>query len=450
MKLPVSQKLNSLAQSLSPHSIYIVGGFVRNFLIDGSISKDCDLAGDIPVEVLEEKVKAVGYEIKSIYKRTQTLVFGDSIERYEYTAFREETYAIGGAHSPTETRRVSDIVVDAKRRDFKCNAVYYDILNEKIVDPLGGVKDIEEKRLDTVISPSEVFSHDGLRLMRLARFTGELNFKPTKEVLESAKQYSFNIKEISAERIYSELKLILESDSKYSFSSKTGHYDGLKVLDETRVLDYILPELTLGRGMPQRSDYHRYDVLEHSLRSVLYAKPNVRLYALLHDIGKPFAMQKDNKYHLHGVYGKEIVKTVLTRLKAENKTISESVFLTESHMLNIKSDMKEGKLKLFIVENYPLIEKLLNLKQADFSASKDDLSICPTVVKWREVIKNMKKNKVPFTLKELNISAKTLIDMGFSGVKVGNTLKKLHKICVLDPKMNNAEKLALIAVKGKI
>lgn len=450
MKLPVSQKLNSLAQSLSPLSIYVVGGFVRNFLIDGSISKDCDLAGDIPVELLEEKVKAVGYEIKSIYKRTQTLVFGDNLERYEYTAFREETYAVGGAHSPTETRIVSDIVIDAKRRDFKCNAVYYDIVNEKIVDPLGGVKDIEEKRLDTVIAPSEVFSHDGLRLMRLARFTGELNFKPTKEVIESAKQYSFNIKEISAERVYGELKLILESDSKYAFSSKTGHYDGLKVLDETRVLDYILPELTLGRGMPQRSDYHRYDVLEHSLRSVLYAKPSVRLYALLHDIGKPFAMQKDNKYQLHGVYGKEIVKTILTRLKAENKTIRESVFLTENHMLDIKSDMKEGKLKLFIVENYSLIEKLLDLKQADFSASKDDLSISPTVVKWREVIKNMKKNKVPFTLKELNISAKTLMDMGFSGAKVGNALKKLHNICVLDPKMNDTEKLANIVLKGKI
>jgi tRNA nucleotidyltransferase (CCA-adding enzyme) len=116
-------------------------------------------------------------------------------------------------------------------------------------------------------------------------------------------------------------------------------------------------------------------------------------------------------------------------------------------MLDIKSDMKESKIKLFVVENYPLIEKLLDIKQADFSACKDDLSVAPTVAKWKGVIEKMKAENVPFSVKELNISAKELVELGFLGKEIGLTLNKLLELCVLNPKINTNEKLKETALK---
>ncbi len=447
MKLPISKKIKELAKALSPEKIYFVGGFVRNFLIDGSANTDFDMAAAISIDKVKEKAEQCGFKICGVYPRTQTLVFSDGCDKYEYTAFREENYAEGGGHTPFVVKFISDIEADAKRRDFKCNAVYYDVLEEKTVDPLGGEKDIKNRVINTVKDPEKVFSHDGLRLMRLARFCGELGFSPTEEVKESARLYAKNIKDISAERIYSELKLILRSDGKYGFSPKDGHYYGLKILEETGVLDYIIPELTLGRGMKQRQDFHDYDVLEHSLRCVLYAPEKIRLAALLHDVGKPFAMKKEGRYKNHAEYGSEIVKNVLLRLKAEKKVIKQTVFLTKFHMLDMKGDMRENKLKIFIAENFKDIYDLLALKQADYSACKDDLSVCSTVRKWLDVIENMKKNGVPFSLKELRISAKTLMANGIFGEEVGKTLEKLQKKCILEPKLNEEHKLLKIALQ---
>ncbi len=440
MNLYFEPKLKKLANSLAL-PLYAVGGYVRNYLIDGSISTDVDLCAPILACEVEEQLLKFGFTILCSYKRTGTLVFSGDNGRYEFTSFRKETYAEGGGHSPVSTEFTTDISLDAIRRDFKCNAIYYDIKNDKIVDVLGGVKDIENKVLDTVTDANEVFSHDGLRLMRLCRLSAELSFTPTAEVLDGAKQYAKNILDISAERIMTELKLILLSDSKYPFSKQSAHYDGLKMLSDIGVLDYILPELTKGRGMVQRADFHNYDVLEHSLRSVLYAPKEIRLASLLHDIGKPYCMQEYSKYHAHDVEGEKIVRAVLKRLKADNKTIEEVAFLTRYHMLDIKSEMREAKLKRFIVKNEKYLDKLLMLKQADFSACKDCLGVAPTVVRWKKLYEDMRSKGVPFSLKQVNIEPLKIKALGANEKDIGKILDELWDYLILYPDRNDEQYL---------
>ena len=291
MDIALNPKLKEIAR-FTNRPLYAVGGFVRNFLVDKSLSNDIDLCSPTPVQIIQQGVEKVGGKTVAVYQRTGTIVFKIDGQKYEYTTFRKDGYSAGGKHCPDNVEWTEDILEDALRRDFKCNAVYYDILQEKLVDPLGGVADINAKVLDTVKAPEQVFAHDGLRLMRLARFRGELGFVPTHQVLQSAKDNVNNIEDISVERIWAELTSILVADTKYSFSPKDGHYLAIKVLDETRVLDKIFPDLAKGRGMQQRKDFHLYDVLEHSLKCFLYAPQSIRLSALLHDVAKPFCFEK--------------------------------------------------------------------------------------------------------------------------------------------------------------
>ncbi len=446
MKIYFNEKLKDLCDNL-PAPLYAVGGIVRNFLIDGSILTDYDLAAAIPVGELERVVIDKGFEVVAVYPRTNTLVFKIDGVKYEYTAFRRESYKKGGEHTPQTVEFTTDIVEDAKRRDFKCNAIYYDIKKDELFDPLGGIEDVKNRVLDTVDEPEKVFSHDGLRLMRLARFSGELNFKPTIRVLEAAVRYADNIKDISPERIFDELKKILVSDKKYAFSNKFGHYEGIKLLEKTRVLDRIIPELTLGRGMAQREDYHNFDVLEHSLKTLLYADESIRLTALLHDVGKPYCMIKTGQFYKHDLEGEKIARKVLDRLKADNKTKSKVAFLIKYHMLDMDLKMREGKLRIFFAKNYPLIEPLLKLKQADFKGSKEQDGVCPTITKWQNILVDMQKEGAPLDKKQLKISAERLVELGYKGKKIGEEIEKLFLLAVENSSINDEEKLVELAKK---
>ena len=426
MKIPVPEQLKKLAAALGT-PLYAVGGYVRNYLYREYVSEDIDLAAGIGEEPFSAAAKECGFAVKGLYVKTRTAVIECGGVRCEYTAFRKDRYPEGGEHRPLSTEPAFSPEEDAPRRDFACNAVYYDISGDKIIDPLGGKEDIARRTLRAA-DAERVFSSDGLRLMRLARFAGELGFEPEENTVFAARKNAALIKDVAPERIFSELKRILSADCKYPFSPKDGHYRGLKILDKTRVLDYIMPELTLGRGMPQRADFHKYDVLEHTLKTVLYSPLSVRLAALLHDVGKPASMLETGKFSGHDAVGEKLAKKILARLKADKKTASETAFLAGAHMKDLNGDMRESKVRLFIAENYGRTEDLLQLKQADFSAGKDDLSEAPIVKKWRAIMRKMEREGAPFTRKKLNITAADLIQTGFSGKGVGDELDRLFKL----------------------
>lgn len=435
-----SEKLSLFAKTLDK-PFYIVGGFTRDFLAGLTAKQsDIDLCGPIPAQELVQKAESFGFTVKAVYANTGTVKLeGEKGEDYEYTCFRSDKY-VRGRHTPSEIFFTDDITLDAKRRDFTVNAIYYDVKKESFVDPLNGILAVKEKRLTTVREAEKVFGEDGLRLMRLSRQCAQLGFSPDEACLAGAAANAELILDIVPERIYAELCQLLTADEKYGVQD--GHYQGLLCLEKTGVLAKILPELALGKGMAQRADFHRYDVLHHSLRAVYYAPKEVRLAALLHDVGKPFCKLRDGNTYAHAEEGAELAQQILRRFKAPKKTVSEVKELVKWHMYDFDLGAKENKLRRFFVNHLPLLEKLMLLKQADFSACMDDRREAPTVQKWKALLMKMKAENAPTEIKDLALRGDELLKLGVPPRLIAGVLTELLNAAVCQPSLNAKEKLS--------
>ncbi|MBQ9728662.1 MAG: CCA tRNA nucleotidyltransferase [Clostridia bacterium] len=441
---PIIPKSLFLLADRSPKPLYVVGGSVRDFLAGmHSSSKDWDVCSPLPADIFVDLAKSNGFTIQGVYKNTGTVKLRDTEgTEFEFSPFRSDKY-VRGVHVPVEICFTEDITLDAKRRDFTCNAIYYDVKNDSYVDPLNGISAVADKRLTTVAPAEKVFGEDGLRLMRLARQAAQLGFTPDADCLRGAAQNASLIADISPERIFAELSAILSSDQKYGIPD--GPYKGLKILEQTGVLSHLLPELTLGKGMLQRPDFHKYDVLEHSLRAVCYAPPEIRLAALLHDVGKPFCMERDGNGFQHPEEGAQIAKTILKRLKAPKRETEKIVSLVSLHMYDFNCETKETKLRRFFVKHYPLLPDLLKLKQADFSACTDDLSLAPTCRKWNVLLETMERERAPMTLKQLAVNGKDLLSLNVPPERISEILQTLLLFAAVHPTKNKKERLLKLA-----
>lgn len=439
MRKIIPENLQKLAD-VCQDSLYIVGGSVRDFLC-GSLEDgaDWDICSPCGEETLLAAAAECGFQVRSVYRNTGTVKLTDRDGvGYEFTRFRSDKY-VRGVHSPAEISFTKDIEKDARRRDFCANAVYYEIKSGKFVDPLGGRKDIGQRIFRTVAPAEKVFGEDGLRLMRLARLCAQTGFSPDGECLAGAKSNAALIRDIVPERIFTELELLLHADEKHGLAD--GPYRGLKILHATGVLKEIMPELALGDGMEQRKDFHDHDVLEHSLRCVLYAASEIRFAALLHDVGKPFCLLRDGKFHAHPTEGAVIAKNILHRLKAPKKLTEETSLLVLYHMADYDLKMRESKVRRTLVQTYPFLTRLLLLKQADFSASKDVLETAPCVIKWRNVLEKMRREGAPLCLSELAVNGAEIRQAGVKAQDTARVLEELLYFCAEDGGRNTRETL---------
>lgn len=226
MLIEIPENLKKLAKKF-PCELYVVGGYVRNSLLNIE-TDDIDICSQMTIEELEELLKDTDYSLKVKSKSLGSALIIYKDFKYEYTTFRQDIYPDGGHRVPTKVQFVKDIKEDAKRRDFTCNAIYYDIKNDKIYDFYDGIEDIKRRVLKTVEDPDVVLAHDGLRILRLFRFQCELNFKIEKQTLLSAIKYKNNLRDIPGDKIIYEITRILHSPSKYKNLSKPNAY--MKVL----------------------------------------------------------------------------------------------------------------------------------------------------------------------------------------------------------------------------
>ncbi|MDE7400641.1 MAG: HD domain-containing protein [Clostridia bacterium] len=442
------EKLISLALALEK-PLYAVGGACRDFLagLTPQGKRDWDICSPESAGEVAAAAEKLGFSVTAVYKNTGTVRLTCENESYEFTTFRTDKY-VRGVHSPAEVFFTEDIMLDARRRDFKCNAVYYDIRARKFVDPLGGIAEIESRVMSTVADSNKVFGEDGLRLMRLCRIAAQTGFTPTEDCIKGAAANCNLIDDIAAERVWEELNAILHADIKYGVAQ--AQYEGLQLLKRIGVLARVMPELALGDGMEQRKDFHAHDVLEHTLRCVKYAPPEIRLAALLHDVGKPYCKLTYGKFARHEDEGARIAEEICKRLRVSARQTALTCTLVKLHMYDLSGETSENKVRKFIVAHLGVLDKLLLLKQADFSACKDDLSQAPCVIKWKKIYDKMVKGGVPLTRKMLAVRGDDLIAAGISPVQTAKTLDFLLGECAIGNVRNQKEALIRFALARRI
>ena len=431
MKSRIPAELRRLAE-IFPCKLYAVGGFVRDTLL-GYPNHDIDLAGCASPERVINALKGSKFSVAVGSKKLFTLIIKGE-NSYEYTSFRVDNYSVG--HRPDNVKRTRSIKLDASRRDFTVNALYYDIKNDKVLDFFNGLTHLKDKMIVTPRDPNLVFAEDGLRLMRLARFASALNFAISEETMLGAKNNAHLIKDISPERIRDELDRILVGDLAYG--AKSAQYRGIDMLYEMGVLDIILPEIAIGHGMMQRPDYHLYDVYTHTLMAVYYSDPSIRLAALMHDVAKPYCMRTNGKYSGHDKEGERLTKEILTRLRYPKKTIERVSRLVGIHMFNLKYDCSTTTIRRFIIKNQDILKEYALLNEADHKAhgTKRNLPLSSEAV--MKEYEKMKEEKVPFSVSELLVTGDDIVKMSnIPETKRGVALNKL----LLDACLENSNLL---------
>jgi tRNA nucleotidyltransferase (CCA-adding enzyme) len=419
-------------------NIYLVGGVVRDILLKRP-HKDWDLTTDATPEQILELFPDGFYE-----NQFGTVGINTKYGVLEVTTMRKEGVYEDSRH-PTEVSWTKNIEEDLARRDFTINAMALQI-NQKdkpqIIDPFNGQKDLEQKLIRSVGESDKRFQEDALRLMRAIRFSAQLGFKIEDKTLESIKKNSQLIKNISWERIRDELFKILKSDN---------YYEGVILLKETGLLEYILPEVTKCFGIVQEGPKHDrvYDIGEHLLLSLKFCPskdPLVRFACLVHDIGKLDTFRKDEKgnvtFYGHETVGARLVKEVGKRLRLSSKQIDKLYSLVRWHMFTVSEHQTDSAIRRFIrnvgLEN---IEDMMAVRVGDRLGGGTQTETSWRMEEFKKRIEEVMQK--PFSISDLKITGTDVMEILQikPGPKVGEILNKLFQEVLEDAVKNNKEYL---------
>jgi len=368
------------------HEAVFAGGFVR------------DLIRKVPCEDIDIATSALPDQVEKIFSKTFAVgkQFGVIVVlldgfQYEVTTFRQEgPYKDGRRPSYVE---FVNLKTDVKRRDFTINGLYFDPSKNAILDFVSGKKDIQKKIIRTIGKPENRFKEDKLRLIRAIRFASTLNYKIESRTWAAIKKMAKQIKQVSPERVRDEMIKI--------FTRNHAHY-GLKLLDESGMLRFVLPEIDALKGVKQPKKYHpEGDVFVHTALLLSKLKnPSlvVAFSGLLHDIGKPKTYSKDRQgihFYGHAEKGAKMAEKVLKRLKFSKRETRDIVTCVANHMkFKDVKQMRPGRLKRYMMTDTFTDE--LELHKADCVASHGKLGNYRFLKKkMSEIEKDKKRGKCP-------------------------------------------------------
>ena len=339
VQLPTPDEVRTLCDTLknAGFEAYLVGGCVRDLLLKRE-PKDWDITTNATPEKIQELFEETFYENAFGTVGVVTKSENPRLKVIEITPYRIEGKYSNARH-PDEVKFSDTLSDDLKRRDFTINAIAYAPDTGELVDEHGGKADIERKLIVAVGNANERFKEDALRMLRAIRIAAELEFTIESKTTEALAENASLLTQISRERVRDEFIRIVES---------ARPMQALYVAQKLGILKHIIPELEEGIGCDQ-NQAHSFDVFEHLLRSLQHAADkqwalDVRLAALLHDVGKPASRRwsdekKDWTFHGHDVISARMAKKILSDLRFPTAMIEKVTSLVRAHMFFADPDL---------------------------------------------------------------------------------------------------------------
>ena len=370
-------KIVAEASSLLNLESYVIGGYVRDFILNRTNSKDIDIVTIGSGIDLAKKVSSLipSQPKVSIFKNYGTAMLKTDEIELEFVGARKESYQKTSRNPAIEEGTLED---DQNRRDFSINAMALS-LNEynfgELLDPFNGINDLNNKIIRTPLDPDITFNDDPLRMLRAIRFATQLQFRIEDQSFKSIEKNAKRITIISKERIVDELHKILASP-KPSI--------GFAILNKVNLLTHIIPELSNLKGVDSIEGQHHKDNFWHTLEvvdNIAKSSDNIwlRWAALLHDIGKAPTKKFYKKigwtFHGHEFVGSKMVYKLFKRLKMplneKMKFVQKMVFMS-SRPIVIASDVTDSAVRRLVFDAGDHIEDLMTLCEADITTKNPE------------------------------------------------------------------------------
>lgn len=385
------------------YEAYVVGGCVRDCLM-GRTPKDWDVCTNaLPEEVL--RVFRKFHVIKTGLQHGTVTVMVNH-EPVEVTTFRVDGDYTDNRH-PDSVAFVSRVEEDLSRRDFTINAMAYNP-TRGLVDAFGGQEDLKAHLIRCVGDPDARFNEDGLRIMRALRFASRFGFDVERETSDAVRRNRHLLENVSAERIFKELKGILAGEGLVSM-----------LLAYPEVFGVIIPQLAPTVGCEQNTPYHKYDVWTHTAWAAHFAPKDelLRLTLLLHDVAKPECRTTDENgrdhFHGHPERGAEVARRVLLALKSDNDTLRDVVTLVREHDIDLPTE-RAGMRRLVGRIGLENVQRLFEVQRADLAAHSDygQQRKGARIRESRAVLEEVLEEEAAFTVKDLHLDGRDLMKMG--------------------------------------
>jgi len=449
-EIPKEVREVSLVLSRAGFENFLVGGCVRDLVrktIYGELvePKDWDIA-----------VKAKPEEIINLFPKTfyeneygtvgivNETTKDETLRTVEVTPYRLES-GYSDFRRPDKVEWGKTIEEDLARRDFTMNAIALNLQpttnNQQLIDPFGGIEDIEKRIIRTVGKPEERFNEDALRMLRALRLASELNFAIEHETQTGIIKHAKLLEHISRERVRDEFTKIVMSDTPAL---------ALELAARLGLLKFISPEFEKGIGVEQNKS-HAYTVWEHLLRSLNHAAKkdfplHVRLTALIHDIAKPHTRAwKNNQWTFYGheVVGARLARKILEDLKFPKEIVEKTVRLVRWHMFFSETEtISLGAVRRIVRNVGPeLIWDLMNVRVADRIGMGRPKETPYRLRKYKSMIEEVLRD--PISVRQLMINGQDIMSLTETGPgpHIGFILEILLSEILENPKLNTREHL---------